>query len=410
MKKNVNKALEINDFDFVDTYSSILTNNSVLSSLRKTALQDYMQQPFPTDKTHGWRKVSLEGFDPRQFSLSERNGIVSDLVSEDERVISEIVTDHARLIPKHVLNKIGTIVHPHSGKFAAFAHAFSKGTAVIYIPEDVQVNQPIIFRQSYQGADQAIPENILIYLARNASACIVRERENQENSRLFLDGSTEIYLEENAHLDLIEVQEGNQKTWNIQLEKAVLEQSATINWFTFTHAVTLSRSQLIVDLAGKGSEAHIAGLFLPEADQRFYFDTAQNHLATDTVSDLLYHGVIEGESRSIWQGMVYIAEQAARSNGYQANCNLVLSERAKIDSIPGLEILTDDVRCSHGVTISNLDPGQLFYLMSRGIEENDARELIVSGFIEQVLDRIPSEAIRELIKNEFISKINKDML
>jgi len=410
MKTSNEKTVAMKDFDFVSTFSSAVAKNGDLSILKTTAMQHYRDLPFPDKKTAGWHKVSLDGFDPQQFHLSEKCAVISNLVSEDDRVISEIVSEHARLIPKHVLNTIGTIVPPQSGKFAAFAHAFSRGTTVIYIPEGVQVAQPIIFRQSCKGDSQAVPETVLIYLARNASASIIREREIEGSGNLFLGGTTEIYLEENAHLDLIEVQEGNHKTWDFHSKKAVLEQSASLNWFTLTHAVTFSRSQLVVDLAGKASEAYIAGLFLPEDDQRFYFDTAQNHLATDTVSDLLYHGVIDGESRSIWQGMVFIDEQAARSNGYQANRNLVLSERAKIDSIPGLEILTDDVRCSHGVTISNLDSEQLFYLKSRGIEEEAARELIVFGFIEQVLDRIPSEIIRDLIKNEFISKINKDML
>ncbi|KUK47072.1 MAG: sufD [Anaerolinea thermophila] len=404
------KAVEMAEFNFIEGFSSKTSAGGVLSILREKALQDYVRLSFPHDKTRGWRKVSLEGLDPQQFNLSEKTCVSSNLISDDERVMSEIVTEHARLIPKHVLQKIGTIVSPQSGKFAAFAHAFSRGTAVIYIPEGVQVTQPIIFQQNYCGENQAVPENTLVYLARNASASIVRKRESQKSSILFMGGATEIYLEENAHLNFIEIQDVNQKTWDIQSERANLEQSANLNWFTLTQGSSFSRSQLVVDLTGKGSEAHIAGLFLPRGDQRFYFDTAQNHMATDTVSDLLYHGVIDGDSRSIWQGMVSIAEQAARSNGYQANRNIILSERAKIDSIPGLEILTDDVRCSHAVTITNLDWEQLFYLKSRGLEEETAKDLIVSGFIAQVLDRVPSDEIRELIKYEFISKINKDVL
>jgi len=128
------------------------------------------------------------------------------------------------------------------------------------------------------------------------------------------------------------------------------------------------------------------------------------------VSDLLYRGVVDGESQSRWQGMIYVDKQAVRTDGYQANHNLILSKTAKIDSIPGLEILTDDVRCSHGVTITNIDADQLFYLKSRGIQDQTGTTLIVSGFIQKALDRIKSDAIQQLVLEEFISRINKNML
>jgi Fe-S cluster assembly protein SufD len=154
----------------------------------------------------------------------------------------------------------------------------------------------------------------------------------------------------------------------------------------------------------------VSGLFIPTAKQQFFMDTAQNHMAKDTTSDLLYRGVIDGESRSMWEGMVFVDENAARTDGYQANNNLVLSRTAKIDSIPGLEILTNDVRCSHGVTITNIDNEQLFYLESRGISDETGEALIVSGFIQSVVDRIANKAIWQFLLDEFISKINKDML
>jgi Fe-S cluster assembly protein SufD len=165
-----------------------------------------------------------------------------------------------------------------------------------------------------------------------------------------------------------------------------------------------------VDLIGQGSQALISGLFLPVRKQRFYMDTLQNHLGENTTSDLLYRGVVNGESQSRWQGMIYVDKQAIRADGYQANHNLILSKAAKVDAIPGLEILTDDVRCSHGVTITNIDAEQQFYLKSRGISEQDGVGLIVSGFIQKALDRISSEFTKQMILDEFISRINKNML
>ncbi|NTV36173.1 MAG: SufD family Fe-S cluster assembly protein, partial [Anaerolineaceae bacterium] len=131
----------------------------------------------------------------------------------------------------------------------------------------------------------------------------------------------------------------------------------------------------------------------------------QNHLAANTTSDLLFKGALVDSSRSVWQGMIYVAPNAPKSDGYQANRNLVLSKNARADSIPGLEILTDDVRCTHGATVGQIDQDQVFYLLSRGIPKREAERLIVEGFFDPIMQRIPFEGVRNRFQESILKKM-----
>jgi len=139
----------------------------------------------------------------------------------------------------------------------------------------------------------------------------------------------------------------------------------------------------------------MSGFYFADGAQHLDHDTQQNHKAPHTTSDLLFKGALLDRSRSVWQGMIYVAPGAQKTDGYQANRNLILSRRARADSIPGLEILADDVRCTHGATVGQLEEEPLYYLMSRGIPRRDAERLVVNGFFAEVMTRIPFEQVRE---------------
>ncbi|MER3457466.1 MAG: Fe-S cluster assembly protein SufD, partial [Chloroflexota bacterium] len=149
----------------------------------------------------------------------------------------------------------------------------------------------------------------------------------------------------------------------------------------------------------------MSGLFFTDDDQHLDHDTQQNHNAPHTTSDLLFKGALKDRSRSVWQGMIRVAPGAQRTDGYQANRNLVLSEGARADSIPGLEIMADDVRCTHGSTVGQIDEEHVFYLMSRGLTRREAERLIVEGFFLEVLERIPFEGLRERLGRDIARKL-----
>ena len=149
----------------------------------------------------------------------------------------------------------------------------------------------------------------------------------------------------------------------------------------------------------------MSGFSFIEDSQHLDYDTQQNHLAPHTTSDLLFKCALEDKSRSVWQGMIYVAPGAQKTDGYQANRNLLLSRKARADSIPGLEILADDVRCTHGATAGKVDPDQLFYLRSRGLPQKDAERLIVEGFFTPIMERIPFEGVRTRFEEAIDAKM-----
>ncbi|PKN90337.1 MAG: hypothetical protein CVU45_03110 [Chloroflexi bacterium HGW-Chloroflexi-7] len=195
--------------------------------------------------------------------------------------------------------------------------------------------------------------------------------------------------------------------WNFTHEKVSVDRDAEVDWIFGALGSHLTKNFSDLNLVGQGSTGKMSGFFFTNGNQHLDHDTQQNHLAPNTTSDLLFKGALIGESRSVWQGMIYVAENASKTDGYQANRNLVLSEKARADSIPGLEILTDDVRCTHGATVGKLDPDQVFYLESRGIPRKEAEKLIVEGFFDPIMQRIPFEGVRKRFQNAIEQKMNE---
>jgi Fe-S cluster assembly protein SufD len=157
---------------------------------------------------------------------------------------------------------------------------------------------------------------------------------------------------------------------------------------------------------GEGATGRMSGFYFTDGVQHLDHDTQQNHHAPHTTSDLLFKGALKDRSRSVWQGMIYVAPGAQKADGYQANRNLVLSRTARADSIPGLEILADDVRCTHGATVGKIDPDQVYYLRSRGIPYDDAERLIVEGFFDPIMQRISFEGVRSRFQQAILDKMS----
>jgi Fe-S cluster assembly protein SufD len=184
-----------------------------------------------------------------------------------------------------------------------------------------------------------------------------------------------------------------------------LDTDSKLDWIVGSIGSRLTKNFKNIDLAGRGSTARMSGFFFTDKNQHIDHDTQQNHLAPNTTSDLLFKGALLGDSRSVWQGMIYVAPEAVNTDGYQANRNLILSRTAHADSIPGLEICTDQVKCSHGATVGKLDQEQLFYLLSRGIQLKEAEMLLVDGFFDPIMQRISFEGVKDRFKKAILSKM-----
>ena len=186
-------------------------------------------------------------------------------------------------------------------------------------------------------------------------------------------------------------------TWCFAHEKAVLQRNASLQWTVAAFGSRLAKVNQRVALAGEGANARVDGVLFADARQHLSYHTFQHHQAPGCTSDLLYKAALHGASRTVWRGMIKVDRDAQKTDGYQRNDNLILSESARADSIPGLEIEADDVKCSHGATAGRVDDEQIFYASTRGLSRQEAIRMIVVGFFQQVFDRIPLPSVRRAL-------------
>lgn len=320
-----------------------------------------------------------------------------------------VFTDFATAAAQHpeLLKKVlGNVVKPEEGKFAAMAGALAARGALLYVPRGVQVEEPLHSLLWGPGAGLAYFSHILVWVEDGASVTYVHEAASPTISEQSMHaGIVELHVGSGANLRFVELQSWGEHMWNFTHERARVEKDGNLDWIFGALGSHLTKNFSEINLEGEGSLGRMSGFYFTDGDQHLDHDTQQNHMAAHTTSDLLFKGALEEKSRSVWQGMIYVAPGAQRTDGYQANRNLVLSKEARADSIPGLEILADDVRCTHGATVGKIDPDEYFYLLSRGIPPVEARRLIVKGFFDPIMERIPFEGVRQRFQQAIVQKM-----
>jgi Fe-S cluster assembly protein SufD len=287
------------------------------------------------------------------------------------------------------------------------AAALSESGVLLYVPKGVQVEQPLHSVLWGPGEGLAYFSHLLVWLEEGSSATYVHEFASPtEKAQTLHAGIVEVHVGPAANLRFVELQSWGEHVWNFTHERARVDKDGVLNWIFGAVGSHLTKNFTEIDLIGEGAEGRMSGFYFTDGNQHLDHDTQQNHNAPHTTSDLLFKGALKDKSRSVWQGMIYVAPGAQKTDGYQSNPNLVLSEDARADSIPGLEILADDVRCTHGATVGKIDPEQVFYLNSRGILDEQAEQLIVEGFFDPIMQRIPFERVRERLQQAIVDKLN----
>lgn len=358
-----------------------------VKAVDETAVDPSLLEPLLGD-AHGSLLVLRPGYDPElraDASVDDQGVLFTDLASA-LREHSETLADY-----------LGQIVRPEEGKFAALATAMAKDGVVLYVPKGVQLEQPLHSILWAPGIENAYFSRLLIILEEGASATFIHEAASptEEATESVHSGIVEIFVGDGASLKFVELQNLGTHTWNFTHERAKVGKNANLDWIFGAVGSRLTKNFSDIDLLGEGGNARMSGFYFASGHQHLDHDTQQNHMAPHTTSDLLYKGGLIENGRSVWQGMIYVAPGAQQTDGYQANRNLVLSKTARADSIPGLEIMADDVRCTHGATIGQLEEEPIFYLMTRGITRPEAERLVIDGFFSPIMERIPFERVRE---------------
>lgn len=295
-------------------------------------------------------------------------------------------------------------------KYTALHAAFWSGGTFLYVPPGVELELPFVSVLWQEMPQLAVLPHTLLVAERGSRVTLVSELLSMGCDACpdtYHGGVTELYIGAGANVRFINTQDLGTQAYDLRSQAAVLDRDSRLEWLTVTLGGRVSRSSQHTILRQPGAEAVVTGLYLPDGRQHIAFDTLQDHVAANCNSDLLYQGALLGKSRSVYEGTIRAWPGAQKTNAYQSNRNLLLSKKARADSLPQLEIEANDLRCSHGATVSQVDESQVFYLMSRGIPRADAVRLIVEGFFRPSLDRLPEslEGLGERLTGAIASKL-----
>ncbi len=330
---------------------------------------------------------------------------VSQALLKDGIVFTDLRTaihSQSELVCQHLMTKA---VKASDGKFAALHGALWQYGVFVHVPRNTVAELPlhVVIYNTKEGASFG---HVLVIIEENAQATIQVEyasASGQAHSTYI--GATELLVGPAANLRYVALQDWNRQTYEFSHQRARVGQDAQLDWIIGTMGGRLIKAFLEMDLDGKGANGRMSGFFFADKDQFFDLDTQQNHNAPLTVSDLLFKGAAKDKARTLWQGMIKSLPKMQKIDGYQACRNLILSDDARMDSIPGLEIEADDVACSHAATFGTLEEQPIFYLMSRGITRPEAELMVISGYFDELLQRIPFERVRERLVEAIQAKI-----
>lgn len=329
--------------------------------------------------------------------------------------LEEAITKHPDLFRKYFMAQPVSL---GSEKFAALNAALTTSGAFLYVPRGVEIAPPFVAAHMVSGDGAAVFPHTIVVLEDNAKAILVEYFSSLKSPPVsglpsgasakeghFAAGQNDLFAGPGAQLTYVGAQNWSRDTLAFQLNSTVVQRDARVLSLNVHLGGRQSRHESHSRLQGPGAHSEMLALTVAHGAQEFDQRTLQSHQAQHTSSNLLYKNALLDQARTIFSGLIIVDPDAQKTDAYQSNRNLLLSDEAEANSLPGLEIQANDVRCSHGATSSHVDEEQMFYLESRGISPVVARELLVFGFFEEVLNKLENEelhtALRELIQTKF---------
>jgi Fe-S cluster assembly protein SufD len=383
---------------------------------RAEALERYRTLPVPGTDDEPWRFTDLRGFDPDAFTAAPGK------VSRPESMLELDVAGLAHVgeggieierAPAGVTFELLREQHPRlhqlvgwDEKFAAHNAAAWQAGLLVRVPKGVVVEQPLYVRVANAVEDGSLFWRLLVEVEESASLTLIEEYASaRPDLRGYSNAVAELFVGPNAKLEYVSIQNLSRETWHFATHHARVDRDAELDWVAGGFGSKKGKVRIQNDLAGPGATSRVTGAYFADGQQHLDYDTFQEHIAPRTESDFAFKGALRDQASTVWRGMIRVENEAQQTNAYQENRNLMLSPKAHADSIPGLEILANDVRCTHGSTTGQVDREQLFYLMARGLSRQEAERIIVRGFFQDILDRIDLEPVREAMGAALESRI-----
>jgi Fe-S cluster assembly protein SufD len=325
------------------------------------------------------------GTAPSSFGLDEaapEGAIVMPLAQAAE--------EHAELVERH----LGSVVRGDTSFVARNDAQWTDGVFV-HVPRGVTVDAPIVVSTAHEQAGTTLHWRLLVVLEEDAQASVWHESTSAPDG--LVNGVVELVVGQNARLRFVDLQDLEESTWVFGTQRATVARDASLDWITLGFGSANGKVFQETQLAGPGAHGTVTGAYATRGRQHLDFDTLQEHAAPDTTSDLAFRGILADRSSAVWRGMIKVDPGAQRTDAFQESRNLLLSKRAHADAIPGLEILANDVRCTHAAAIAQIDREQLFYLRSHGLSEADAQRLVIEGFLQALVERFEEGPVREAV-------------
>ena len=402
-----------------------------LKEKRLEAWQRFQDTPSTDTDNETWMRTDISKLNLTEIIegvASQDNGFKIELAfDKDVQTKGVIFTDiksallkHSDLIKKYFLTKYPL---KDTERFLSLHTALWRDGVFLYLPSNPALKTPFRIISNMKSRAGNFPHSIII-IEKGGRASVIEENYSEpplhplllkegkegrsiekENKQNFTVSMVEVFVGEDAELNYSYVQNLSMNAYNIPIRRVYVEKNGKINWTQVDVGGRLTKSFTEITLKGRGSSSNVYGIVAGSGKQHFDISPVIYHQVEETKGNVLIKGVLSGSARSVFQGLVKIDKAGRKADSYLANHNLILSEGARADTIPKLEIDIGDVSASHGATVGEIDSDQLFYLMSRGLSAVEAQEMIVNGFVEPIILNIDSEELREKVRNIISDKL-----
>ncbi len=373
--------------------AEVATEPAWLSERRQRGASLAQELTLPDHKSKGWEFTDLSGLDIDAYEAGPANASIGAAEGATVLPLAEAIESHSDLIHE----RLGALV-PAEDFFVARNEASWRDGVLVHVPRGVKVAEPIRVEVPLDENGAAISWRTLIVLEEGAEAEVWEHSSSpSDDVDGLLNSVVELHVGQAATLRYINTQDISESAWIFSSQRAEVQRDARLDWTALGFGSARGKVRMDTKLAGPGSEARVTGGYAGGPGQHLDYDTIQEHSAPNTFSDLAFRGVLAAKSTAVWRGMIKVDPGAQQTDAFQESRNLLLSTEAHADAIPGLEILADDVRCTHAAAIAQIDREQLFYLTSRGLNPAEAKALIIEGFLESLVERLAEGPVRDEI-------------
>ncbi len=442
--KSNDKLVTSGAFSLSDVEAIAANEPEWLQKQRRAGWDLFEEIPLPTTSDEAWRRTDIRKVKWDRFNLAVASTLtpvetladlpqnVRDAVEEDYDAagrmviangcvvyteldpaiaaqgviftdLSTAVAEHPELVQKYLA---GEAVPASNSKFAALNTALWQGGAFLYLPKEVEIEKPFQVAYVLDGEGTAIFPRTLIVAERFAYGTYIEENiSHSEHTQALNVGITEVYAGDGAQVRHVDVQRWGEDVYNFNVKRSIGQADSNVIWETGQLGGRLTKSYYDSILPGNGSGMEFNGVYFMQGKQHLDIDSLIHHIGLATNGDLLLHGALKDKGRSVFTGLIKIDASGQQTNSYLKNENLLLDRTARADSIPSLEIDANDVRASHGATVSKIEEEYVFYLMSRGIPRETAVRMVVEGFFYKVFDRMYNERVRDKLFKAVSAKI-----